>query len=88
MKWNHIVSKITGAHADKEKEFEWVFRTNIMCNGCIAKVKPVLDHAEGVASWSVDLKSPDRLLTVVPNGITEEQLMNLVRNAGFTIERQ
>lgn len=85
MNWNNIKDKIAGIAAGK-KENKWVFRTNIMCNGCIAKVKPVLDNAEGIASWSVDLKSPDRLLTVVPDGIDRDHLMQLVRNAGFNID--
>lgn len=80
------MGKITGSHTGKENE--WVFRTNIMCNGCIAKVTPVLDNAEGIASWKVDLESPDRLLTVVSDGITQEQLLSIVRAAGFTIERR
>ncbi len=80
------MGKIAGSHAGKENE--WVFRTNIMCNGCIAKITPVLDNAEGIASWKVDLNTPDRLLTVVTDGITEEHLLSLVRGAGFTIERR
>ena len=85
MKWNFFMSKTSGSHAGKESE--WVFRTNIMCNGCVAKIKPVLDNADGIASWRVDLENPHRLLTVVPNGITEERLIELVRGAGFEIER-
>lgn len=40
------------------------FKTNIRCDGCIAKVKPYLDELKEVKSWSVDLGSPDRVLTV------------------------
>lgn len=80
------MSKTSGSPAGKESE--WVFRTNIMCNGCVAKIKPVLDNADGIASWRVDLENPYRLLTVVPNGITEERLIELVRGAGFEIERR
>ena len=40
------------------------FKTNIRCDGCIAKVKPYLDELKEVKSWSVDLASPDRVLTV------------------------
>lgn len=40
------------------------FKTNIRCDGCIAKVKPYLDELKEVKSWSVNLASPDRVLTV------------------------
>lgn len=82
MKWNDLVGKLAGRHAGDALSF----RTNIMCNGCIAKVKPILDDAVGIASWKVDLDSPDRVLSVVSDGMTQDEIMALVRNAGFTIE--
>lgn len=85
MSWSKFINKITGKSADDSNV--WRFRTNIMCGGCIAKITPVLDGAEGVASWSVALETPDRVLTIVPNGIGEEELLQMVRAAGFTIER-
>ncbi len=84
MSWNNFINKITG---QSEETGAWRFRTSIMCNGCIAKITPVLDNAHGIASWKVDLSHPDRILSVVPNGISEEELLTLVRDAGFTIER-
>ena len=36
------------------------FKTNLKCNNCVAKVKSQLD----IQSWSIDLKSPDRILTI------------------------
>ena len=85
MSWNNLFSKLTKkAVSDSEA---WHFRTSIMCNGCIAKVKPILDNAEGVESWSVNLDTPERVLTIVPNGIAEEELLTMLRGAGFTIER-
>lgn len=82
MKWSNIFKK----SSDKPAQ-AWQFSTNIMCNGCIAKVQPLLDQAEGIASWKVDLSTPHRILTIVPDGITEDQLLTLIRQAGFTIER-
>lgn len=83
--WNKLFNKISGKSA--EDSSAWRFRTNIMCNGCIAKITPVLNGAAGIASWSVALDTPDRVLSVIPNGITEEEVLQLVRNAGFMIER-
>lgn len=85
MSFKNFINRITGKQADEGNA--WRFRTSIMCNGCIAKITPVLDGAQGIASWKVNLDTPDRVLTVVPDGITEEQLVALVRVAGFTIER-
>lgn len=85
MSFKNFINRITGKSVDDANA--WRFRTSIMCNGCIAKITPVLDGAQGVVSWKVNLDSPDRVLTIVPDGITQEALMTLVREAGFTIER-
>ena len=44
------------------KTFE--FETNWKCNNCVAKVKSQLDITDEIQSWSIDLKSPDRILTI------------------------
>ena len=40
------------------------FKTNLKCNNCVAKVKSQLDITDEIQSWSIDLKSPDRILTI------------------------
>ncbi len=58
------------------------FNTNIKCNGCISTVKPYLDKAEYIENWSVDLTSPERILTVE----TTEQpgkIAGLLKEAGY-----
>ena len=62
------------------------FKTNINCGGCIAKVKPHLDNAEGICEWNVDTANKDKVLTVTSEGITEEQVVNLIKKTGFKIE--
>lgn len=64
----------------------FVFKTNINCGGCVATVKPHLDQAEGLCHWEVDLQSKDRVLTVHSEGITEEEVIRTVQEAGFKIE--
>lgn len=39
-------------------------KTNLKCGNCVAKVQQPLDAAAEISSWTVDLKSPDRVLTV------------------------
>jgi copper chaperone CopZ len=62
------------------------FKTNINCGGCIAKVTPALNEAEGICHWEVDTTKADKLLTVHSEGISEEEVMATVRGAGFKIE--
>lgn len=62
------------------------FKTNINCSGCVAAVKPVLDNAAGICHWSVDTVNKDKVLTVVSNGISQEELMQKVKQAGYKIE--
>ena len=62
------------------------FKTNINCGGCVAKVTPFLNDAEGVCHWEVDTTNKDKVLTVKSEGITQEQVIETVQKAGFKIE--
>lgn len=62
------------------------FKTNINCSGCVSKVKPHLDTADGVCHWDVDTTSKEKILTVASKGITTEEVVELVKKAGFKIE--
>jgi copper chaperone len=70
----------------KQKMESLKFKTNINCGGCVAKVTPALDDAEGVCHWDVDTNSKDKILTVQTEGIMAEKVMETVKNAGFNIE--
>lgn len=67
-----------------KKEFQ--FKTSINCGGCVAKVTPLLNNAEGVDSWSVDTVNPDKILSVTVDGIDENAVIDTVKKAGFKIE--
>jgi copper chaperone len=62
------------------------FKTNINCGGCVATVKPLLDNAEGICHWDVDTANKDKILSVHSEGITEEQVLEIVKKAGFKAE--
>lgn len=66
---------------------EFKFKTNINCSGCVAAVKPHLDAASGISSWEVDTDNRDKILTVQSNGISEQEVMDTIKKAGYTIER-
>lgn len=38
-------------------------KTNVKCAACVATIKPAMDSLPA-ENWEVDLKSPDRILTV------------------------
>lgn len=62
------------------------FKTNINCGGCVASLKPHLDDADGVCEWNVDTTDKDKTLTVKTEGITREQVIEVVQKAGFKAE--
>ena len=59
------------------------FKTNIACGNCLAKVTPMLDAESKINSWSVDLQSDDRILTVESDDITADEVFKTVLKAGF-----
>lgn len=65
---------------------ELKFKTSINCGGCVAKVTPLLNKVEGIEEWSVNTDNPDKILTVKTNGATENEIVDTVKKAGFTIE--
>ncbi|MCU0420458.1 MAG: heavy-metal-associated domain-containing protein [Cyclobacteriaceae bacterium] len=70
------------------KKNPMTFKTNIHCGGCVAKVSPFLNQALGIGRWQVDTTNRDKILSVYSEGITENEVLQKVREAGFTIEPQ
>lgn len=62
------------------------FKTSINCGGCIAAVTPKLNSLEGIEEWSVDTANPDKILTINSVGASEEEIIETVKNAGYSIE--
>lgn len=69
---------------NNDKELQ--FKTNINCGGCLTAVKPHLDNAGGICHWNVDTANKDKILTVKSKGITEQEIIETVKKAGFKIE--
>lgn len=70
----------------ENKNQDLKFKTNINCSGCVAAVQPHLDAVEGIFEWNVDTSNKDKILTVHSNGINEEQVVKIIKNAGYKIE--
>lgn len=65
---------------------ELQFRTNLNCGGCVSKVKPGLDNAEGICDWNVDTDNKDKILTIKSDGITEDEVVTIIKSKGFKAE--
>jgi copper chaperone len=69
-----------------EQNKTYQFKTNIKCGGCIATVTPFLNEAKGIGSWEVDTTNLDKILTVHSDGISEQEVIEKVQEAGYRIE--
>ena len=57
------------------------FKTNMKCDGCVAKLKPIMEANAGlVANWSVDMSQ--KTLSVQTDA-GAAQIQDLVAQAGF-----
>jgi len=65
---------------------EFQFKTTLNCGGCVSKVQSDLDNAAGIGRWEVDTENADKILTVSSNGITEEEVIAIIKSKGFNAE--
>lgn len=64
------------------------FKTTIKCSGCLANVTPFLNAVAGEDNWEVDIQTPQKTLTVITdNKIRESEIIDAVKQAGYTAER-
>ena len=62
------------------------FKTNIKCEGCVSKIKPYLDQAQGIFQWEVDIKNSLKILTIQSEGISVNSIKSVIEQAGFNAE--
>jgi copper chaperone len=62
------------------------FKTNIMCGSCIAKVTPVLNETFGENNWEVDIKNPNKILTVSLDNVYESEVKESLERMGYKAE--
>ena len=64
------------------------FKTTIKCSGCIEQATPYLNEAAGEGNWEVDVKNPDKVLTITTNEvIAEKTIIDVLNKAGYKAER-
>lgn len=65
---------------------EWKFKTNLNCEGCVAKVAADLNQTIGIEKWEVDTGHQDKILTVIVHDVSEHQILELIKSKGFKAE--
>ncbi|MCA9075008.1 MAG: heavy-metal-associated domain-containing protein [Planctomycetaceae bacterium] len=62
-----------------------IYKTNLNCGKCLAKVSPYLDGEPAIESWSVDTDDPRKPLTIEGDNVSDETVERLVAEAGFEV---
>lgn len=62
---------------------KYIFKTNIKCGGCIAKVQSALDAESTISQWEVDTDNPEKLLTVETESMEATSIVSLIESLGF-----
>lgn len=62
------------------------FRTSAKCAGCTAKIDGELAKILPAGSWSFDLSSPDKTLTVTGSPVEAAKIAQAVQAAGYRAE--
>jgi len=62
------------------------FKTNLKCDGCVAKVTPDLNETVGEGNWNVDLQDSQKILTVKSEA-SEEAILKALKKSGYQAEK-
>lgn len=65
---------------------EFTFKTNINCNNCIRSVTGFIEEVAQLESWDVNTDHVDKILSVKGEGLSVENVIEAVEDAGFDIE--
>ena len=58
------------------------FKTNAKCGGCVARIGEALNKIVPAESWSIDLSTPERILTVTSD-LSDGEIVRTVEQAGY-----
>lgn len=65
----------------------YTFSTNFKCQGCVTRVGEKFDENTEIASWDVNLESPEKILTVETE-LSSEDIQKIVSDLGYTINEK
>jgi hypothetical protein len=60
-------------------------KTDLRCGACVESIRPLFDAEPGVNSWTADVSTPDKLLTVEGNGISATRVGELLNAKGYRV---
>lgn len=61
-----------------------LFKTNINCGSCIAKVTDTLNDLVGEDNWEVDTTTPIKLLTIDNEAISASTISEALGKVGYS----
>ncbi|HEY2648768.1 MAG TPA: hypothetical protein VGI38_06225 [Puia sp.] len=61
----------------------FIFKTNIQTEFDKLRIKNVLDASQKVLKWNVDMEDVDRVLRVVSDSLTPQQIISVLDYVGF-----
>jgi copper chaperone CopZ len=61
-----------------------LFKTNINCGSCIAKVTDTLNELVGEDNWEVDTTTPIKLLTIDNEAISASTISEALGKIGYS----
>ena len=60
-------------------------KTDLRCEACVESIRPLFDAEPGVARWSADVASPDKVLTVEGEGVSVDRVNRLLGQKGYRV---
>ncbi len=64
------------------------FKTNAKCSGCTSAILKALAPLAPESEWTFDLASPDKTLAYIGSAaLSVDEVVNVIRNAGFSAEQ-
>lgn len=60
------------------------FKTNFKCSGCSSRVGDFFKNEPRIKSWDTDLTHADKILTVSFEDISEAEILQIIKKAGYS----
>lgn len=60
------------------------FKTNFKCSGCSSRVGDFFKNEPRIKSWDTDLNHADKIITVTFEDITETEILQIIKKAGYS----
>ena len=62
-------------------------KTDLSCKHCVMKIEPVLKSQPGIVDYSIDLEHPDKLVTILSEGVDIKDVISKFSAVGYTAEK-